>query len=183
MAYATATPDDVQTRSAGGRRSVESSEMERIWGEHLTAEFGTKDVGATLATMVDEPYITNMAVGTGGCGKEEVRSFYEEFIASWPEDLHMEPLNRVVGVDHIVDEVRVTFTHGRRMEWLLPGVPPTGRRIQMDVAIVVPFESGRIAGERIYWDQATVLHQAGLLPARAGAWSKAGHVDREGGAG
>lgn len=146
---------------------MDPSEMERLWGEHLAAEFGTKDVEAALATMVDEPFLTNVAVGTGGRGKEEVRAFYHEFVASWPDDVHMEPLNRVVGADQLVDEVHVTFTHARPMEWLLPGVPPTGRRIEMDVAIVVPFQDGRIAGERIYWDHGTVLRQVGLLPAGA----------------
>jgi carboxymethylenebutenolidase len=66
-----------------------------------------------------------------------------------------------------VDELQVTFTHTNPMGWLLPGVPPTGRRIEMDVAIIVAFEDGRIAGERIYWDHATVLRQVGLLPAEA----------------
>jgi carboxymethylenebutenolidase len=143
--------------------------MERTWGEHLAAELGSRDVEATLETMVDEPFLTNVAVGTGGRGKEEVRAFYHEFVASWPEDLHMEPLNRVVGADQLVDEVHVTFTHAKPMEWLLPGLPPTGRRIAMDVAIVVSFQDGRIAGERIYWDHATVLRQVGLFPAEAAA--------------
>lgn len=143
---------------------MEPSEMEQVWGDHLEAEFGTKDLDATLATMVDEPFLTNVAVGTGGRGKDEVRAFYEAFIPSWPDDVHMEPVNRVVGADHLVDELHVRFTHARRMEWLLPGMPPTGRQIEMDVAIVVPFQDGRIAGERIYWDHASVLRQVGLLP-------------------
>ncbi len=140
--------------------------MEDLWGEHLAAEFGTRDVEATLATMVDEPFLINVAVGTGGRGKEEVRAFYHEFVASWPDDVQMEPRNRVIGADQLVDEVHVTFTHTNPMEWLLSGVPPTGRRIEMDVAIVVHFRDGRIAGERIYWDQASVLRQVGLLPAQ-----------------
>lgn len=152
---------------------MDPSEMERTWGEHLAAEFGTRDIEATLATMVDEPFLTNVPVGTGGRGKEEVRVFYNEFIASWPDDVRMEPRNRVVGADQLVDEVHVTFTHAKPMEWLLPGVPPTGRLIEMDVAIVVPFEDGRIAGERIYWDQAAVLRQVGLFPAEVAAPTQA----------
>jgi len=149
--------------------SVDPSAMEDLWGEHLAAEFGTRDVEATLATMVDEPFLINVAVGTGGRGRQEVRAFYDEFVASWPENVDMKPLNRVIGADQLVDELQVTFTHTSPMEWLLPGVPPTGRRIEMDVAIIVPFEDGRIAGERIYWDHATVLRQVGLLPAEATA--------------
>lgn len=147
--------------------------MERIWGEHLAAELGARDVEATLATMVDEPFLTNVPVGTGGRGKEECRAFYHEFVASWPEEVHTEPLNRVVGADQLVDELHVTFTHANPMEWLLPGVRPTGRQIEMDVVIVVAFQDGRIAGERIYWDHTTVLRQVGLLPAEAAAATQA----------
>jgi carboxymethylenebutenolidase len=148
---------------------MDPSEMQRIWGEHLEAEFGTKDVDATLATMVDDPVLLNVPVATGGRGKEAVRDFYDEFIESWPDDVHMEPTNRVLGADQLVDELRVTFTHAKAMNWLLPGVPPTGRRIEMDVVIVVPFRDGLIGGERIYWDHATVLRQVGLLPADVAA--------------
>jgi carboxymethylenebutenolidase len=144
---------------------MDPSEMQRIWGEHLEAEFGTKDVAATLATMVEDPVLLNVPVATGGRGKEAVRDFYDEFVESWPDDVHMAPTNRVVGADQLVDELRVTFTHAKAMNWLLPGVPPTERRIEMDVVIVVPFRDGLIAGERIYWDHATVLRQVGLLPA------------------
>ena len=138
--------------------------MERIWGEHLAAEFGTRDVEATLVTMVDDPFLVNAPVGTGARGKEAVRDFYKEFIESWPDEVHMEPMNRVVGVDQLVDELQVSFTHAKPMEWLLPNVPPTDRRIEMDVVIVVSFEDGRIAGERVYWDHAAVLRHVGLLP-------------------
>jgi carboxymethylenebutenolidase len=148
---------------------MDPSEMQRIWGEHLEAEFGTKDVDATLATMVDEPVLLNVPVATGGRGKEAVRDFYGEFIESWPDDVHMEPTNRVVGTDQLVDELRVTFTHAKPMNWLLPGVAPTNRRIEMDVVIVVPFRDGLVAGERIYWDHAAVLRQVGLLPAGVAA--------------
>jgi carboxymethylenebutenolidase len=141
---------------------MDPSEMQRIWGEHLEAEFGTKDVEATLATMVDDPVLLNVPVATGGRGKEAVRDFYNEFIESWPDDVHMEPTNRVVGADQLVDELRVTFTHAKAMNWLLPGVPPTDRRIEMDVVIVVAFRDGLIAGERVYWDHAAVLRQVGL---------------------
>jgi carboxymethylenebutenolidase len=148
---------------------MDPSEMQRIWGEHLEAEFGTKDVDATLATMVDEPVLLNVPVATGGRGRDAVRDFYDEFIESWPDDVHMEPMNRVIGTDQLVDELRVTFTHAKAMHWLLPGVPPTNRRIEMDVAIVVGFRDGLVAGERIYWDHATVLRQVGLLPAGVAA--------------
>jgi carboxymethylenebutenolidase len=54
------------------------------------------------------------------------------------------------------------------MEWLLPGVPPTGRWMEIPVVVIIAFENGKMKSERIYWDQASVLVQLGLLdPHRA----------------
>ena len=141
------------------------AELERLWAEHLRGEFETKDVEATLVTMVDDAYVNHVPVGTGGRGKDELRRFYRDvFIPSWPDDLQTTPVNRVVGDGQLVDELHMTLTHSRPMPWLLPGVPPTHRRIAMDVVVVVQFRGDKIATERIYWDHASVLRQAGLLP-------------------
>ena len=138
--------------------------IEQLWAEHLRGEFEIKDVEATLATMVDDAYVNHMPVNTGGRGKDALRAFYRnDFIPSWPDDLQMTPVNRVVGQGQLVDELRLTFTHDRPMPWLLPGVPPTGKPIAMDVVVVVQFRGDKLACERIYWDHAAVLRQAGLL--------------------
>jgi carboxymethylenebutenolidase len=138
--------------------------LEQVWAEHLKCEFETKDVEATLATMVEDPYVNHMPVNTGGRGKEALRAFYrDDFIPSWPEDLHTTPMNRVVGTGQLVDELHMTFTHSRAMPWLLPNVPPTHRPMTMDVVVVVQFRGDKIACERIYWDHAAILRQAGLL--------------------
>ena len=148
-----------------GRDAILSPpELERIWAEHLAGEFETKDVEATLATMVDDAYVNHMPVNTGGRGKTALRAFYRDvFIPSWPEDLQMTPVNRVVGAGQLVDELQLTFTHDRPMDWFLPGVRPTHRRIHHDVVVVVQFRGDKLACERIYWDHADVLRQAGLL--------------------
>ncbi len=100
----------------------------------------------------------------GGDGKEVLRAFYRDiFIPSWPDDLEQTPINRVVGDGQIVDEIRTRFTHDRPMEWFLPGVPPTHKKVDIDIIVVVQFRDGKIACERIYWDQATVLRQVGVL--------------------
>jgi carboxymethylenebutenolidase len=139
-------------------------ELERLWDEHLAGEFVTKDVEATLATMVDDAEVDHVPVHTGGRGKEELRAFYRDvFIPSWPDDLRQTSINRVVGDGQVVDEIRTRFTHDRQMDWFLPGVPPTHRPVEVDIVAVVRFRDGKIAGERIYWDQATVLRQVGLL--------------------
>jgi carboxymethylenebutenolidase len=139
-------------------------ELEQLWEDHLTGEFVTKDVEATLATMTDDATVDHVPVHTGGRGKDELRVFYRDiFIPSWPDDLEQVAINRVVGENQIVDEIRTRFTHDRPMEWFLPGVSPTRKRIEIDIVAVVQFREGKLCCERIYWDQATVLRQVGLL--------------------
>ena len=144
--------------------TVSSQQLVQLWAEHLKGEFETKDVEATLATMVDDAYVNHMPVNTGGRGKEALRVFYrDDFIPSWPEDLQMTAVNRVVGHEQIVDELHVTFTHSKPMNWFLPNVPPTCKKITVDFVVVVQFRGDKLACERIYWDHAAVLRQAGLL--------------------
>jgi carboxymethylenebutenolidase len=139
-------------------------QLEQLWADHLAGEFESKDVEATLATMIDDAYVNHMPVNTGGRGKDALRAFYQnDFIPSWPNDLQMAPLNRVVGEGQLVDELRLTFTHDRPMPWLLPNVPATHKKIAMDVVVVVQFRGDKLACERIYWDHAAVLRQAGLI--------------------
>jgi carboxymethylenebutenolidase len=139
--------------------------LEKLWAEHIKGEFVTKDVEATLATMVDDASVDHVPVHTGGKGKEQLRAFYRDvFIGSWPDDLEMTTTNRVVGPNQLVEEVHLRFTHSKPMDWFLPGVPPTGRVVDIDFVVVVQFRDGKLACERIYWDQATVLRQVGLLP-------------------
>jgi carboxymethylenebutenolidase len=139
--------------------------LEQVWADHLADEFVTKDVEATLATMVDDAFVNHVPVNTGGRGKGELRAFYRDvFIPSWPADLQMIPVNRVVGSGQLVDELRISFTHSKRMNWFLPDVAPTNKKVQIDIVVVAQFRGDKLACERIYWDQATVLRQVGLLP-------------------
>jgi carboxymethylenebutenolidase len=139
-----------------------------VLDEHLAAEFRLLDVDATMATMTADPYVNHVPVLTGGIGRDEVRRFYERvFIGHWPADTVMELISRTVGTDHVVDELVLSFTHDIPMDHLLPGVPPTGRRVRLPVCVVAGFQDGKLAHEHIYWDQASVLVQIGLLD-RAG---------------
>src|SRR5215217_1465931 len=106
--------------------SMSTHPLEKIWAEHLAGEFTTRDVEATLATMVDDASVNHVPVNTGGVGKEQLRAFYrDDFIPSWPGDLEMKLVNRVVGESQLVEELRLRFTHGKVMNWFLPGVAPT----------------------------------------------------------
>jgi carboxymethylenebutenolidase len=144
-----------------------SDRPERLAGvldDHLAAEFATRDVDATMATMTDDPYLNHVPVMTGGIGREEVRRFYEQvFVGHWPADTAMERISRTAGDDHVVDELVMSFTHDITMDHLLPGVPPTGKPVRLAVCVVAGFQNGKLAHEHIYWDQAALLVQVGLL--------------------
>jgi carboxymethylenebutenolidase len=117
-----------------------------------------------MATMSDEPYVLHLPPLTGGLGFEGVRSFYgAHFIGKWPADTAITPVSRTIGEDQVVDELVLSFTHDVEMDAIVPGVPPTGRRVQLPFCVVVKFENGKVAHEHIYWDQASLLVQLGLL--------------------
>jgi carboxymethylenebutenolidase len=137
-----------------------------LFDAHTAAEFKTRDIEATMATMSDRPHVTHVPTMTGGFGREDVRRFYESwFIGRWPEDTAVTPISRTVGEDRVVDEVMISFTHDCEMPAILPGVKPTGRKVTIPFVVVVGFKDGRIEFERIYWDQASMLVQLGLLDA------------------
>ena len=152
------------TEHAAVPAALSPQRLEQLWAEHLKGEFETKDVEATLETMVEDAYVNHMPVNTGGRGKEALRAFYrDDFIPSWPDDLQMTPVNRVVGEGQLVDELHLTFTHSIPMPWFLPQVPPTHKKVTVDIVVVVQFRGDKLACERIYWDHAVVLRQVGLL--------------------
>lgn len=140
------------------------SDLAATFDAHVQAEFQDLDLGATMATMSADPYVHHVPTITGGNGTEGVRDFYgHHFIGQWPADTETRQISRTIGDGQVVDELLMTFTHDRELEIMLPGVPPTGRRIEIPVVVVVGFEDGRVHHEHIYWDQASVLVQAGLL--------------------
>ena len=143
---------------------ISPEQLEELWADHLKGEFESKDVEATLATMVDDAHVNHMPVNTGGRGKDALRRFYrDDFIPSWPADLEMIPVNRVIGEGQLVDELRLSFTHSKSMPWFLPNVVPTQKKITIDVVVIAQFRGDKLACERIYWDHASVLRQVGLL--------------------
>ena len=138
--------------------------MSDLWDKHMQSEFESHSVEDTLETMVDDPYVNHVPVLTGGVGLEEVRKFYSErFIPQQPPDTEVIPLSRTIGNDRVVDELIHRFTHTIEMDWMLPGIPPTGRRVEIPIVVVVQFLEGKIVSEHIYWDQASVLVQVGLI--------------------
>jgi len=130
-------------------------------------EFTTRHTEDTLATMVEDAYVNHIPVLTGGVGKEQLREFYSKhFIPQMPPDTEMVPLSRTIGDDQLVDEMIFKFTHTIKMDWMLPGIAPTGRRVEIPLVAIVRFRDGKLAHEHIYWDQGSVLVQLGLLDPR-----------------
>ncbi len=140
--------------------------LRQLWEEHVQYEFSTRNTEDTLATMVEDAYVNHIPVLTGGVGRDELRDFYSKrFIPQMPPDTEMTPVSRTIGEDQLVDEMVFKFTHSIRMDWMLPGVAPTGKRVEVPLVAIVRFRGGKLAHEHIYWDQASVLVQIGLLDA------------------
>lgn len=136
----------------------------KLWEQHLIGEFVTKDADLSLSTMVEDASVMHMPTRSGGKGKAELRPYYRDmFIPSIPSEWEHTVTNRVMTEDTIVEEAKVRLVHSKQMDWFLPGIPPTGKTIEMELVIVIQFRDGKMAAERIYWDQAAVLRQIGKL--------------------
>lgn len=135
-----------------------------LWDEHIHHEFVTRDVPATLKTMVAEPYVNHIPTLTGGVGSKQLGRFYQHhFVHANPEDTKMIPVSRTVGAYQVVDEFIMSFTHTCEMDYMLPGIAPTGKYVEVPMVAVVNFRGNKLYHEHIYWDQASVLVQIGLL--------------------
>ena len=147
-----------------GATPTKSRDLGALFDRHISREFVDKDVDAIMETMVPEPYVHCVPIMTGGFGGEGVRRFYSEhFVNQIPKDATVTPISRTVGKDQVVDELIVSFTHDTQWDYLLPGLPPTGKRVKLPHVVVMKFENGKVAHEHIYWDQASLLVQVGLL--------------------
>src|SRR5712692_4491699 len=115
-------------------------DLTQLWEEHTKHEFATRDTEATLDTMVEDAYVNHVPVMTGGAGKAALREFYSRhFIPSMPPDTTLTPISRTVGDDQLVDEMIFSFTHTHDMPWMLLGVPPTHRRVEVALVVIVRF--------------------------------------------
>lgn len=135
-----------------------------VFDRHIKHEFEDHDVDATMQTMTKEPYVHHVPMMTGGVGYQVVYNFYKNhFIGKMPADTKIVRISRTIGKDQVVDELIISFTHDREVEYMLPGVSPTGKYITLPHVVIMNFKDGKIAHEHIYWDQASLLVQVGLL--------------------
>jgi carboxymethylenebutenolidase len=147
--------------------------LSRVWDRHVGAEFGAKDADQAVATMTATAYVNLIPLMIGARGRDGVRDFYaNHFLSQLPPDIEIVPVSRTIGQDQVVDELIIRFTHSVRMDWLLPGIPPTGKRVEIPFVAIIQFDGDKIAHEHLYWDQASVLVQLDLLdrtlPVRGG---------------
>ena len=134
------------------------------WDRHTSAEFAAHDPERAIATMSDAPRVNQVPVMIGGDGRGQLYEFYgEHFLSQIPPDMEMTPVSRTIGQGRVVDELLATFTHTITMDWMLPGIPPTGKRVEVALVVVAQFDGELLAHEHLYWDQASVLVQLGLL--------------------
>jgi carboxymethylenebutenolidase len=142
-------------------------DLEKLWQRHCQLEFDEHNVEETMKTMVDEPYVNHVPTLTGGTGYDALRRFYaRHFVSVLPADTKLIPISRTIGTNRLVDEMVFCFTHDRAVDFLVPGVPATGKYVEVPMVAIVTFDGDKIASEHIYWDQATVLVQLGLLEAK-----------------
>jgi len=135
-----------------------------LWERHMRFEFTDRNAAGTVATMADDNYVNHVPVMTGGRGRSEMLEFYGKyFIPQMPADTKITPVCRTVGQGRVIDEIIFAFTHDIVMDWMLPGIAPTGRKVEAPTVVVVQLKDEQIVCERIYWDQASVLVQIGLL--------------------
>lgn len=152
------------THLAGAGIASAQQTLSSKWDDHVKFEFATRNTDDTLETMVADAYVNHIPVMTGGVGHDELREFYSKrFIPQMPPDTSMKPVSRTIGVERIVDEMVFEFTHTSKMDWMLPGVEPTGKHVRVALVVIVNFRDGKLAHEHIYWDQASVLAQLGLI--------------------
>src|SRR5215813_10666887 len=153
-----------KVKKAKKAKRAQKMDLGSIFDAHIRHEFVEHDVAATIKTMVAEPYVHNVPTLTGGDGHAGVIDFYtHHFVGKMPADTRIERISRTVGSDQVVDELIMYFTHDCPIDYMLPGIPPTGRKVALPHVVVMKFKGGKVAHEHIYWDQACVLAQIGLL--------------------
>ena len=117
-----------------------------------------------MHTMVASPYVNHIPTMTGGVGYDQLARFYQNhFIPKTPKDTRLIPISRTIGADRVVDEMLFCFTHDIEIDWMLPGVKPTGKAVKIPLVAIICFRGDKLYNEHIYWDQASVLVQIGLL--------------------
>jgi carboxymethylenebutenolidase len=158
------TPSTSGNNLVNEERHSQEINLGAVFDEHIKHEFQDQDVDATMKTMAAEPYVHHVPVMTGGVGHAGVYDFYKNhFVGKTPPDTKIVPISRTIGEDQVVDELIFSFTHDRELDFILPGIPATGKYVELPLVVLMKFKDSKISYEHVYWDQASLLVQVGLL--------------------
>lgn len=138
-------------------------DLDALWDKHLEGEFITCDADATIRTMVSRPYVNHVPTMIGGFGQRELHRYYKYHFIPQNQGSTMIPISRTIGGDRLVDEFVACFKHDSENDTLLPGIKPTGKYVRIPMVAIVQFRGNKLCNEHLYWDQASVLAQLGLL--------------------
>ena len=138
-------------------------DLDALWEKHLEGEFVTCDADATMRTMVSRPYVNHVPTMIGGLGQRELHRYYKYHFIPQNQGSKMIPISRTIGGDRLIDEFVACFTHDKKNDTLLPGVEPTGKEVRIPMVAIVQFRGDKLCKEHLYWDQASVLAQLGIL--------------------
>ena len=153
-----------RTKKVNRAKKLKKVSLGAVFDTHVRHEFVDHDVAAPMKTMVAQLYVHNVPTLTGGDGHAGVIDFYtHHFVGKMPADTRIERISRTVGQDQVVDELILYFTHDCPIDYMLPGISPTGRKVALPHVVVMKFKGGKVAHEHIYWDQACLLAQIGII--------------------
>lgn len=139
-------------------------EAEQVVETNSYSKFFSSDPSsATNVYTTHKPaHLTNVPTLTGAHGTAALSSFYAAHFHH-PPSLALTLLSRTLTPNRVVDELHLRFKHTHPAPWILPGVAPTGKKVEVLVVSIVALSAGKLAHEHVYWDQASVLVQVGLL--------------------
>lgn len=139
-------------------------DYEALFAEHIRHEFETRDVDATMATMIDDPYVNHVATLAGGVGHDMLKRFYTyHFVDQNSRERFSTTVSMTPGPDRVVLELVVRFRHDAVLDRYFPGIAPTGKMVELATLLVVKFRGDKVCHEHIYWDQGSALKQIGVL--------------------
>ncbi|KAL4889419.1 hypothetical protein BDV59DRAFT_210344 [Aspergillus ambiguus] len=153
--------------------------LEDKWDQIQENRYFSSNMRDPLASYVRNgtPSITYTPTLEGAAGREALRRFYAtSFPQGKPPSMQMRLLSRTIGADRVVDEIYVYFKHTQDMPWILPHVPPTDKEVRIVIINIVCLRGGQLYSEHVYWDQASVLVQVGLLHPKDVGDGKLGNV-------
>jgi carboxymethylenebutenolidase len=137
-----------------------------LFAEHIRHEFETRDVDATMATMIGDPYVNHVATLAGGVGHDMLKRFYKyHFVEQNSKERSSVTVSHTLGPDRVVLELVVRFKHDQVLDRYFPGIPPTGQTVELATVLIVKFRGDKVCHEHIYWDQGSALKQISVLDA------------------